>query len=77
VRLEQPVMLAITLRNRQTTIANNLKTKGKNKLRAYMCRRKKQRMSDPSWTREKETSNALFVHGIMEMQIPTRPILFK
>jgi hypothetical protein len=35
-------------------------------------------MLDPSWTHEKETSNALFVQGIIrKMQIPTHPILLK
>jgi hypothetical protein len=37
----------------------------------------KQRI-DPSWTRDKETSNALFIHGIrVKMQIPTHLILFE
>jgi len=34
---------------------------------------KKQRMSNPSWTHEKETSNALFVHGHHEKCKSPRP----
>jgi len=38
-----------------------------------LWKRKKQRMLDPSWTHEKETSNALFVQGIISENANPHP----